>query len=141
MMKILLDRRDFCSYHIHSMETILKDLVYLPPRELKMVCYDKTQDYMKTSVAYQGILHKHHYKTDTVILMDPPLSQSTVCYEFKVSDITKIEELPSIVTETGESIRMVKLWVRKGSLGLRMQAFEVLPETAREHQFPSQARM
>lgn len=111
------------------MKTLLKDLVSLPAPELKLVRYDTTQNYKKNSAAYQGILHKHPYKTDAVVLMDTPFSQSAVCYEFKISDITKVEELPNIVTETGESIRMVNLWVRKGSVGLRMQAFEVQTES------------
>ena len=119
------------------MKTPLKNLVYLPLPELKMVRYDTTQDYMKNSVAYQGILHKHPFETDKVILMEPPLSQPSVCYEFRIADITKIEDLPNIVTETGENIRMVNLWMHKGSLGLRMQVFEV-PETA-GNQSPAQA--
>ena len=112
------------------MKTPLKNLVYLPPPELKMVRYDTAQDYMKTSIAYQGILHKHPFETEKVILMEPPFSRPKVCYEFKIIDITKIEELPNIVTETGENIRMVKLWIHKGSFALRMQVFEVMPETA-----------
>ncbi|MDR1933398.1 MAG: hypothetical protein LBQ57_11340 [Spirochaetales bacterium] len=110
------------------MKSLLKNLFYLPAPELKMVRYDTTRDYMKTSVCYSGILRKHPYETDTVILVSSPFTQPAVCYEFKVPDITKIEDLPNIVTEKGENIRMVNLWVRKGSFGLIMQAFEVQPD-------------
>ena len=107
------------------MKTLWKRLASLPPPDLTMVRYDKTQNYMKTSVCYQGVLHKHPYETDTVILLNHPFTQPAICYEFKFPDITKIEELPNIVTESGENICMVNLWVRKGSYGLIMQAFEV----------------
>jgi hypothetical protein len=112
------------------MKTLLKNLVYLPAPDLKLVRYDAAQDYIKTSVCYEGVLHKHPYETDTVILMNRPFSQPAVCYEFKIPDITKVEDRPNIVTENGENIRMVNLWIRKGSYGLVMRAFEVSSEKA-----------
>ncbi|MCL1818992.1 MAG: hypothetical protein FWG35_08665 [Spirochaetaceae bacterium] len=121
------------------MKTLLKDLLYLSAPEPGLIPYDAAQDYMKSSVAYPGILRKHPHESDAVILMHPPFSQPSICYEFKIPDITKIEDLPNIVTETGENIRMVNLWVRKGSYGLRMQAFEVQAEAAGGQMFPEQA--
>ena len=119
------------------MKIYWKHLASLPPPDLTMVRYDKTQDYIKTSVAYQGILHKHPYETDTVILLGHPFGKPAICYEFKVSDITKVEDLPNIVTESGENIRIVNLWIRKGSYGLIMQAFEVPSEDgAKPQTFP-----
>ncbi|MDR3201054.1 MAG: hypothetical protein LBT68_06300 [Spirochaetales bacterium] len=110
------------------MKSLLKNLVSLSAPELKLVRYDTAQDYIKTSVCYQGVLRKHPHETDTVLLVSAPFSQPALCYEFKVPDITKVEDLPNIVTEKGENIRMVNLWVRRGSFGLAMQAFEVQPE-------------
>jgi hypothetical protein len=109
------------------MMTLFKYLVALPEPELKLVRYDAAQDYMKTSVCYQGILRKHPHKDDTVMLVRQPFMQPAVCYEFKIPDITRVEDLPNIVTETGENIRMVNLWIRRGSYGLFMQAFEAQP--------------
>jgi hypothetical protein len=109
------------------MKTLFKELVALPEPELKLVKYDTAQDYMKTSVCYRGILRKHPYKEDTVMLVYQPFIQPAVCYEFKIPDIIKVAELPNIVTETGENIRMVNLWIRRGSHGLFMQAFEAQP--------------
>ncbi len=42
-----------------------------------------------------------------------------------MEDVVKVDESSSIATETGRNIAMVKVWVRKGSLGLRYQPFEV----------------
>jgi hypothetical protein len=112
------------------MKTLLKNLAYLPAPDIKLVRYDATQDHIKTSVRYEGVLRTHPYEKDTVILMNQPFSQPAVCYEFKIPDITKIEDRPNIVTENGENIRMVNLWIRKGSYGLVMRAFEVSSEQA-----------
>jgi hypothetical protein len=110
------------------MKMLLKSLRALPAPEFTPARYDNSQDYLKTSASYQGILRKHPYKDDTVILISPPFVQSALCYEFKIANITRVEELPNLVTEKGENIGMVNLWVRKGSYGLVMQAFEVQTE-------------
>jgi hypothetical protein len=70
--------------------------------------------------------------------MNQPFSQPVICYEFKIPDITRVEDLPNIVTEKGENIRMVNLWVRKGSYGLVMRAFEVSAGKAEEVLFGAQ---
>ena len=46
-------------------------------------------------------------------------------FEFNINDIVHVEELSSIVNEAGESLRIVKIWVKKGSLGLRYEPFVV----------------
>jgi hypothetical protein len=57
--------------------------------------------------------------------MDSPFSGNSVFYEFRVSDIAYMEDLPNIGTASGETTPMVNLWIRKGSFGVRFQAFEV----------------
>jgi inorganic pyrophosphatase len=108
----------------------LKNLSYLPEPELKMVPYDRGRDYFKTSICYQGVLRKHPYEPDTVILVNFPPNKKAMFYEFKLSDITHAEDLPNIVTEKGENISVVNLWIRRGSLGLMTRAFEVQPAEA-----------
>ncbi|MDR2587924.1 MAG: hypothetical protein LBC67_00710 [Spirochaetales bacterium] len=94
-----------------------------------IVPYTKNRDYRENSVCYEGVLRKHHYEQDMVILLTSPLSQEDAAfYEFRLSDITHAEDLPNIVTETGENIRMARLWVKKGSTGLLMQTFTVQAE-------------
>jgi hypothetical protein len=36
-----------------------------------------------------------------------------------------VEELPSLVDETGHSRPVRRLWIRRGSLGIRYEPFEV----------------
>jgi len=36
-----------------------------------------------------------------------------------------VEDIPSVVTETGEGIPLVRLWIRKGARGTVLKPFEV----------------
>ena len=100
-----------------------KYLESLPVSEVTK--YDATQNYIKTSVCFSGAPRKHPYDHEKIILIRSPFSSRTLFYEFRLADITHAEDLPSIVTENGESVRMVNLWIRKGCLALKLQAFEV----------------
>ncbi|MFB3925996.1 MAG: inorganic pyrophosphatase Ppa [Syntrophales bacterium] len=68
---------------------------------------------------------KHPYRDERMILIMNPFS-SRICYiEFNINDIEAIEEMHSIVDRSGESLPMVKIWVRKGSLGVKSSPFIV----------------
>ena len=54
-----------------------------------------------------------------------PLGSTPTVLEFKLDDITFIEEIPSAVTEAGEGIPLIKLWVRMGAHGVILEPFEV----------------
>jgi hypothetical protein len=45
--------------------------------------------------------------------------------EFKLEDVMFVEEMPSAVTEAGEGIPMIKLWIRRGAHGVILEPFEV----------------
>jgi hypothetical protein len=45
--------------------------------------------------------------------------------EFKLEDGLYVEEVPSPVTESGEGIPLVQLWVRKGAHGVILEQFDV----------------
>jgi hypothetical protein len=45
--------------------------------------------------------------------------------EFKIDDVLFVEELHSAVTESGEGVPLIKIWVRKGAHGVILEPFEV----------------
>ena len=91
--------------------------VYKRPKNLKSL--------MDTHVAFTGYPGKHPYDTAKVVIVADPCSSSTFYYEFNARDISYAEELPSLVNPLGESISQVRIWVKKGSLGIRMLPFLV----------------
>lgn len=87
--------------------------------------YSSHSNFSKECVAFSGAPRKHPHEPDKLILISDPFSSNTIFFEFKIDDIEHIEELPNIVSETGEGLKMVKIWVKKGSLGLKYEPFVV----------------
>lgn len=77
------------------------------------------------AVAFIGVPRKHPYDPEKLMIFGDPLGASPVIVEFKVSDIIRAEQLPSPVTQEGESLFMVRVWVRRGALAMQYQPFEV----------------
>ncbi len=77
------------------------------------------------NVAFTGAPRKHPYDVEKLILICDPFSAQTMFYEFRLVDVAHVDELPSLVTEGGETLPMVRLWVRKGAVGLRYEPFVV----------------
>ena len=79
----------------------------------------------KTHVSFSGSPKKHPYDTDKVILVSDPFSTNTLYFDFNKDDISYLEELPNLVNLDGESITMVRIWVKKMSVGIRCSPFIV----------------
>ena len=93
--------------------------------------YKKFPDMTLNHVAFTGSPQKHPLDKNKVILIVDPFSTQTFYYEFNTADVQGIEELPSLVTMEGESVNMVRLWVRKGSIGVKSVPF-VVEDTTRK---------
>lgn len=87
--------------------------------------YKSKVDYTNCAVSFTGSARKHPYDKDKLLLISDPFSSHTVFYEFRIQDIVHYDDLPGIATDSGENLLMVKLWINKGSLGLKYEPFEV----------------
>jgi inorganic pyrophosphatase len=84
----------------------------------------------KSFVPFSGSPQKHPYDPEKVILVADPFSSNTFYYEFNADDISYVEELPNIATLADEIITMVRIWVKKKSIGVRCAPFiidEIMP--------------
>jgi len=79
----------------------------------------------KTHVPFTGSPRRHPYDSKKIHLVADPYSTSTFYYEFKSSDVSYVEELPNLVSMEGETIPMVRIWVKKMSMGIRSLPFVV----------------
>lgn len=79
----------------------------------------------ESHVSFDGSPHKHPHDPDKVILVADPFSASTFYYEFHKGDIAFAEERPSIINLDQEAVSMVRIWVKKGSVGIRCSPFMV----------------
>ena len=82
------------------------------------------KEFRKTHVPFTGSPKKHPYDRNKVILLTEPYGSSSY-YEFKTMDISYVEELSSIVNADNEVIPVVRIWVRKKSIGIRCTPFWV----------------
>ena len=79
----------------------------------------------KNGVPFTGYPQQHPAEKNKLILVNDPLGENPAVLEFKVDDILYVEDFPQAVTEAGEGIPMVKLWIRKGAHGMLLEPFEV----------------
>jgi hypothetical protein len=74
---------------------------------------------------FTGYARAHPAEKTKLILVNDPLGPEPVVLEFKLEDVLFVEEIPSAVTETGEGVPMIKLWIQKGAVGMILEPFEV----------------
>ena len=79
----------------------------------------------KNCVPFSGSPRKHPYASNKVVLMSDPYSSGPVFYEFKTENIQYAQELSNIVNMDGETIPMVRIWVKKRSIAVRSSPFIV----------------
>jgi hypothetical protein len=77
------------------------------------------------AVAFVGTLRKHPYEKEKCVLICEVEGDEPAALEFRKADVLAVEEMPSLVDEEGASRTVARLWVRRGSMGLRYEPFEV----------------
>ena len=96
-------------------------LEYLPLN--KITKYSKGPP--KDAVSFTGYPQQNPTDNTKLILLYDPLGDNPAVLEFKIDDILYVEEFPQAVTEKGEGVPQVKLWIRKGAHGMLLEPFEV----------------
>ena len=82
------------------------------------------KDLRETHVPFSGTAQKHPYDKNSFILIPDPFNPSFY-YEFANKDVEFAEELTSIVNLDGEAVKMILIWVKKQSIGIRCSPFVV----------------
>lgn len=94
-------------------------------KKFEVEAYKKFPDLLLDHVPFTGAPKKHPYRKDKVVLIADPFSTLTSYYEFNIEDIEGVEELPSLATLEGQAVTMLRVWVRKGSIGVKKIPFVV----------------
>ena len=79
----------------------------------------------ENAVPFTGYPRSHPSEKDKLLLVYDPLGVNPALMEFKTEDVMYVEEIPQAVTESGEGIPLVKIWVRRGARGVLLEPFEV----------------
>jgi inorganic pyrophosphatase len=80
---------------------------------------------VKDAFPFAGYPRQHPSEKNKLILVHDPLGTTPTVMEFKLEDILFVEDIPSAVTEDGEGVPLIKLWIRKGAHGVILEPFEV----------------
>ncbi len=101
-------------------------------KKFEIDTYKLSLNFKENHVSFTGAPEKHPYADDKIILISDPFSTNIAYYEFATADIAGVEELPNLVTVEGKSVKMCRIWVRKGSIGIRSTPFVVEDTTRKE---------
>jgi len=93
----------------------------LPLKDIAKYSGDKP----KNAVPFAGYPRQHPSDESKLILVHEPLGLSQTIMEFKLDDVVSVDEIPSVVTEAGEGIPLIRLWIRRGARGVVLEPFEV----------------
>ena len=106
--------------------TIIKHLKASEKFEIQTYKRPKdTATLLRTHIAFSGSPRKKSNDPQKIILLADPFSTNTFYYEFNTKDISYAEELPNLTSPSGGTITMVRIWVKKRSIGIRSFPFMV----------------
>jgi hypothetical protein len=118
-----------------SIKRYLETSEFLPIEQ-----YQSADCNFEECIAFTGSLRRHPYDDDKIVLIYHAFRDDPLFFEFKLNDIRYIEEMPNIVTESGENLATNKVWIQKGSLAVKYDAFEVNAQNCREYTDTSTSR-
>jgi len=84
-----------------------------------------SEGHQKSAVPFKGYPKQHPTEKNKIVLIYDPLGSNPAILEFKLDDVVHVEEVSQAVTEQGEGIPLIKLWVRRGAHGMFLEPFEV----------------
>ena len=93
-----------------------------------------TERLAERAIAFTGSIGNSH-DPGKVLLIPDPFSRQGYFYEFRSKDIVYAEEQPSVAMPDASAVPMVRLWIRKGATGLRIEPFHVQDTAHRLKEF------
>lgn len=94
-------------------------------REHALEKYSDRNRLLKEAVPYIGQPKQSTSDPDKIFLRLNPLSNSGALLEFKIEDIVFAENVETVSNKGGETFQIFKIWVRIGSIGLKLEPFSV----------------
>ena len=79
----------------------------------------------KEAVSFVGQLKKNETDPSKVFLRSERFANQSILLEFNLRDVVFAEDLKTITRDDGAAIRIVKIWLRKGAIGVKLEPFSV----------------
>ncbi len=99
------------------------DLLLRKSEKLEIDTYKKPPSFPANHASFEGTPRKHPYNSGRIILITKPFCKDVCYYEFKLSDVDGMEEMSNIVDQDGNSLPVVRIWVKKGHVAIKSVPF------------------
>lgn len=101
------------------------DIVKVINQSRELETYSDPELLQKKAVPFVGQPKKHPTDPGKILLRTNPLSYHPTLLEFRINDIVFAENVNTIAGEDGASMLLSKVWIKKGSIGLKLEPFAV----------------
>ena len=95
------------------------DLLLKKTEKLEIEVYKKPPAFTANHVSFEGTPRKHPYNPERIVIIVKPFCEDVCYYDFRLADVEGMEELSNIVNSSGNSLPMFRVWVKKGSVGIK----------------------
>ncbi|MCR4422363.1 MAG: hypothetical protein NUV32_07835 [Exilispira sp.] len=81
----------------------------------------KTNNSINDALIIVGAPFISPIKKDKIVISPTLFSENKIFYEFDMKDIITWEEIDKIVNSKGTTITLIKLYIKKGTIGIRYE--------------------
>ena len=101
------------------------DIVKVIEGKKELQKYSEPKRLADKAVPYVGQPKQNETDPDKIYLRLNPLSSNGAILEFKTEDVMFAENVKTVSEKDGAAFQIVKLWIRKGSIGIKLEPFSV----------------
>lgn len=102
-------------------EKVLKDQNALRPAFNFDLQKYKKSDSINDAIVIVGAPFINPIKSDKIVISPAIFTDNKIFYEFDIKDIITWEEIDKIVNSRGSTITLIKLYIKKGTIGIRYE--------------------
>lgn len=104
---------------------MISNIIEVISSEYALEKYSNRNRLIREAVPYVGQAKQSASEPNKIFLRLDPLSSNGTLLEFKSEDVVVAENVETVADKDGEAFQVVKLWVRIGSLGIKLEPFSV----------------
>ncbi len=101
------------------------DIIKVISKERELSKYSDPNRLNKEAVPFVGQAKQLKDSPDRIYLRLDSISSHGQMLEFKSKDIVYAEDVNTLTKGNGMAIRIVRIWVKKGSIGIKLDPFAV----------------
>lgn len=104
---------------------MILDIVEVIEKNKQLQKYSEPTRLANEAVPFIGQPKRHESEPNKIFLRLNPLSSNGAILEFKTDDVVFAENVKTVSHKDGRAFQIVKIWIRKGSIGIKLEPFSV----------------